>query len=57
MVAANVTYEMVEEAYKKNKYNGLLQILGKDENGAVKVTKSKKIIKNIFTFFENEEQK
>lgn len=53
MVAANVTYELLEDAYKINKYAGIVQILGKDENGAVKVTKAKKILDKIFNYFES----
>lgn len=43
MGAINVTYEMLEKAFKKNKYDGIPPILGKDGNGAVlKLPKAKK---------------
>ncbi|KAK0169186.1 hypothetical protein PV327_011725, partial [Microctonus hyperodae] len=52
MAAANVSYETLEDAYKTSKYAGIVQVLGKDENGAVKVTKAKKILEKIFNYFE-----
>lgn len=56
MAAANVSYETLENAYKTSKYAGNVQVLGKDENGAVKVTKAKKIFKKIFYHFEIKEK-
>ncbi|KAK0076364.1 hypothetical protein PV325_005506 [Microctonus aethiopoides] len=40
MAAANVSYETLENAYKTSKYTNIVQVLGKDENGVVKVTKA-----------------
>lgn len=57
MVAAKVTYEMLVNAYEQDKYNGLSRILGKDENGIVRVTKTKNILQRIFDFFEKQEKK
>ena len=53
MVAANVTFEMMHDAYIQNKFNELCDTLGKGENGIIKVTKDKKILQKIFNYFEN----
>ncbi|KAH0553362.1 hypothetical protein KQX54_002139 [Cotesia glomerata] len=57
MIVANVTFEHLEDTYKINKYAGIAQLLGKDENGVVKVTKAKKILDQIFNYFESKEKK
>lgn len=41
MVVANITFDMIVDEYKQNNFEGLLKVLGKDENGIVKVTKDK----------------
>ncbi|XP_066596284.1 uncharacterized protein [Prorops nasuta] len=43
MVSANITYQMIVDAYNKNNYEGLSELLGKDENNRVKVTKIPKM--------------
>ena len=47
IVAANISLEMMTEAYKQNKYEGLLNILGKDETGIAKVTKNRKVLEKL----------
>lgn len=44
IVAPNISLNMIITAYKENKYEGLLQILVKDENGTIRVTKNRKVI-------------
>ncbi|XP_043468802.1 uncharacterized protein LOC122502708 [Leptopilina heterotoma] len=52
IAAANITYENIVDAYKENKFMGLLDILGVDENGNVKVTKQRRVINKIVEFLE-----
>lgn len=53
MVAANINFEIVLNAYKENKLNGLLHLLRKDKNGIVRVTKDKKVIQKKVEFMDS----
>lgn len=50
MVCANITYEMIVDAYNKDNYQGLVNLLGKDENNRVKVTKNKKVLDKLLDY-------
>ncbi|XP_043273892.1 uncharacterized protein [Venturia canescens] len=50
MVAAGITLEMIKCAYDENKIFGLINLLGEDENGILRVTKSRKIVQKIYDF-------
>lgn len=50
MIAANITYDMVVNTYLNNQLNGLTELFGNDENGKVKVTKRKNIIKRLYDY-------
>lgn len=52
ITAANITYENIVDAFKENKFMGLLDIVGVDENGNVKVTKQRRVINKIVEFLE-----
>lgn len=47
IVLADITFEMIVEAYSDRKRKGLEALFGEDENRCVKVTKSKAVIKRI----------
>lgn len=50
MVSAKITYSMIVNAFKENKYFGIAEVLGEDENQIVKVTKCPKVIKKIYAY-------
>lgn len=47
MAAANVSYDMIVDAYTQNKDRGVENLLGKDENGIIKVSKDKRVLTKI----------
>jgi len=53
MVAAKITYKMIVEAYKKQKLEGLSNLLGKDDNGNIQVTKNKRVLSKLFDFLQD----
>jgi len=52
MIATKITYEMIE-AYKKQKLEGLSNLLGKDDNGNIQVTKNKRVLSKLFDFLQD----
>lgn len=53
MILANISYDMVLDAYRENKFSGISNILGEDENGRISVTKNRKILKKICDYLES----
>jgi len=53
MVAAKITYEMVVEAYKKQKLEGLSNLLGKNDNGNIQVMKNKIVLSKLLDFLQD----
>ena len=53
MVSAKITYSMILNAFKKAKYIGIEDLLGKDNNEKITVTKSPKVIQKIYDFLKN----
>ncbi|XP_023246840.1 uncharacterized protein LOC111643363 [Copidosoma floridanum] len=53
LVAAQITYDMVIDAFEKEKFEGLLNLFGEDENGFVKVTKNKQILDKLYAYLQN----
>ncbi|XP_026667340.1 uncharacterized protein LOC113464012 [Ceratina calcarata] len=53
LAAANISYDLMLETFRKHKFIGLLNLLGEDENGNVRVTKQRSIIKKIATYLES----
>lgn len=47
MIAANISYDMLLDSYKQNKLLGLLDVLGEDENGIIRVTKCRRVVQKI----------
>ncbi|KAK0083942.1 hypothetical protein PV326_006467 [Microctonus aethiopoides] len=43
IVAADISYDLILEVYKKNKLMGVMNLLGEDENGNVKVKEDQKL--------------
>ena len=52
IIVAGITFDMILNAYNQNKLMGLLDILGEDENGIVRVTKNRKIATKIGCYLE-----
>lgn len=52
VIVAGITFDMILNAYNQNKLMGLLDILGEDENGIVRVTKNRKIATKIGCYLE-----
>ncbi|XP_043471058.1 uncharacterized protein LOC122504185 [Leptopilina heterotoma] len=53
MVTADVSYDMLQTAFRQNGFNGLSDILRKDENDNVRVTKCHSVIKKIYDFLKS----
>lgn len=47
MITAKISYDLLLNAYKENKFMGLLNILGEDENGIIRVTKCRRVVQRI----------
>lgn len=56
IITAKISVDMIIDAYKENQYDGLLNLLGKDESGLVKVTKNKKVLGKIFDYLSTKYQ-
>lgn len=56
MVASKITLEDVQQAYDDNKLIGILNLLGEDDRGEIRVTKSRAVGTKIFDFLENQNQ-
>jgi len=52
MIVANISYNMIVESFNQNKIIGIFNLLGKNENGVVRVTKNRKVIKKIFDYLQ-----
>ena len=52
IIAADVSYEMVLNAYNEHKFEGIYNALGEDENGVIKVTKSRKVAQKIYDYLQ-----
>ncbi|XP_039304358.1 uncharacterized protein LOC120357591 [Solenopsis invicta] len=52
LIAANISYDLILDSFKQHKLIGLLNLFGEDENGIVRVTKSRSVIQKISEFLE-----
>lgn len=52
MVMSGITLEMIQDAYKENKFLGLKQLLCGNNESTMQVAKNDKIPKKIFHFLE-----
>ena len=52
MVSAKITYIMILDVFKQNKYFKIKNLLGKDENDIVRVTNSKKVVVKIYKYLK-----
>lgn len=53
IVAADISLDVILEVYKTNKLMGLMNLFGEDENGNVKVSKSRNVSMKICDFLKN----
>jgi len=52
MVTAGISYDMLIKAYKESKLHGISSLLGKNEEGQVKVSTNKKVLQKLNDFLE-----
>lgn len=53
IATANITFEMIKDAYQENKHDGILRLFGIDENKNIRVTKSEKVVDKICQFLQH----
>ncbi|KAJ8664223.1 hypothetical protein QAD02_005885 [Eretmocerus hayati] len=52
MAMADITSDLILDAYRAQGLKGLVGLLGKDENGKVRVTKDSEVIRKLFQYLQ-----
>ncbi|XP_058801603.1 uncharacterized protein LOC131670209 [Phymastichus coffea] len=53
MIACDISVDMIIDNYKQEGYDGLSRLLGRDENGKVRVTNNKNVIYKIINYLKS----
>lgn len=52
LIAANISVDEIIDKYKENGFNGISNLFGADENGLIRITKSKKVINKLIDYLK-----